>query len=87
MPEQILRKMPVRALHEYIEAYGIAKDMPPVEKSDLISTILEAELTEYSEEVRNCIYSSVDNRSFDKAPLDSEIGSRSLSRSERMGST
>ena len=51
MAEDVLRKVPVRALHEYIEAYGIAKDMPPVEKSDLIKAIVEAELTENSEEV------------------------------------
>lgn len=51
MPEQVLRGVPVRALHEYIEAYGIAKDMPFVEKTDLIKTIVNAELTENSEEV------------------------------------
>ena len=52
MPSQILTTMSVRSLREYIDAYGIAKEMPFVEKSDLIDTILSANITEYNEEVR-----------------------------------
>ena len=51
MPSQILTTMSVRSLREYIDAYGIAKDMPFVEKSDLIDTILSANITEHNEEV------------------------------------
>lgn len=51
MPSQILTTMSVRSLREYIEAYGIAQGMPFVEKSDLITTILEANMTEHNEEV------------------------------------
>jgi hypothetical protein len=43
--------MSVRSLREYIDAYGIAKDMPFVEKSDLINAILSANITERNEEV------------------------------------
>jgi hypothetical protein len=53
MPSQILTTMSVRSLREYIEAYGIAKAMPFVEKSDLITTILDANMTEFNEEVRS----------------------------------
>src|SRR5271170_1546003 len=51
MPSQILTTMSVRSLREYIEAYGIAKEMPFVEKSDLINAILSANITEHNEEV------------------------------------
>ena len=50
MPFQILTTMSVRSLREYIEAYGLSQGMPFVEKTDLINTILEAEITEYNEE-------------------------------------
>jgi hypothetical protein len=43
--------MSVRALREYIEAYGLSKGLPFVEKADLVNTILDAEITEFSEEV------------------------------------
>lgn len=43
--------MSVRSLREYIDAYGIAKEMPFVEKSDLINTILSADITDHNEEV------------------------------------
>ena len=43
----------IRELREYIEAYGIRREMPFLEKSDLIKTILETEITEYNEKVRN----------------------------------
>jgi len=51
MPSQILMKMSVRSLREYIDAYGIAKERPFVEKSDLIDTILSADITDRNEEV------------------------------------
>jgi hypothetical protein len=51
MPSQVLYTISVRPLREYITAYGLAKDMPAVEKTDLVDTILNAEVTEYNEEV------------------------------------
>ena len=51
MPPQTLATIPVRSLLEYIDAYGISKDIPLLEKSDLVNTILEANITEYHEEV------------------------------------
>jgi hypothetical protein len=51
MPSQVLYTKSVRPLREYITAYGLAKDMPAVEKTDLVNTILNAEVTEYNEEV------------------------------------
>ena len=51
MPSQVLITMSVRSLREYIEAYGIAKEMPFVEKTDLINTILTAQITEHNEDV------------------------------------
>lgn len=51
MPAQVLITMSVRSLREYIEAYGIDKDMPFVEKTDLINAILSAQITEHNEEV------------------------------------
>jgi hypothetical protein len=51
MPMPTLTSVSVRSLREYIEAYGISREMPFLEKSDLIKTILEAEITEYNEEV------------------------------------
>ena len=51
MPYQVLDTKSVRELLEYIHAYGIAWDIPFVEKSDLIKTILETDLTECNEEV------------------------------------
>ena len=51
MPMQTLTSVSVRSLREYIEVYGIARGMPFLEKSDLIKTILEAEITEFNEEV------------------------------------
>jgi hypothetical protein len=51
MSRQVLDTMAVRQLLEYIDAYGIAKDMPPVEKADVINAILETDLTDYNEEV------------------------------------
>jgi len=45
----------IRELREYIEAYGIQRQMPYLEKSELIKTILETEITEYHEQVRNHI--------------------------------
>jgi hypothetical protein len=51
MPSQVLVTMSVRSLREYIEAYGLAKGMPFVEKTDLINTILDTEITEHNEEV------------------------------------
>lgn len=53
MPAQVLITMSVRSLREYIEAYGIDKDMPFVEKTDLINAILTAQITEHNEEVRS----------------------------------
>lgn len=50
MPSQVLVTMSVRSLREYIEAYGLAKGMPFVEKTDLINTILDTEITEHNEE-------------------------------------
>jgi len=51
MPLQVLNTMSVRQLREYIEAYGLSKEMPFVEKSELISAILQADITEYNEKV------------------------------------
>jgi len=51
MPLQVLNNMSVRQLREYIEAYGLSKGMPFVEKSELISTILLADITEHNEKV------------------------------------
>lgn len=51
MPSQVLITMSVRSLREYIEAYGIARSIPFVEKTDLINTILNAQITEHNEEV------------------------------------
>lgn len=51
MPSQVLITMSVRSLREYIEAYGIARGMPFVEKTDLINAILNAQITEHNEEV------------------------------------
>jgi hypothetical protein len=51
MPRQTLTTMSVPSLLNYINAYGITKERPFVEKSDLINTILEANITEYNEEV------------------------------------
>jgi hypothetical protein len=51
MPSQVLVTMSVRSLREYIEVYGLAKGMPFVEKTDLINTILDTEITEHNEEV------------------------------------
>ena len=51
MPSQILMTMSVRSLREYIEAYGLGKGMPFLEKSDLINAIADADITEHNEEV------------------------------------
>ena len=51
MPPQVLYKSSVRSLREYIDAYGLSKGMHYVEKTDLVNTILNAEITEFSEEV------------------------------------
>jgi hypothetical protein len=51
MPMPTLMSVSVRSLREYIEAYGISRELPFLEKSDLIKTILEAEMTPYNEEV------------------------------------
>jgi hypothetical protein len=51
MPPQVLTTMSVRSLREYIEVYGIAKGMPFVEKTDLITTIVDADITNHNEEV------------------------------------
>ena len=51
MPSQVLITMSVRSLREYIEAYGIARGAPFVEKTDLINAILNAQITEHNEEV------------------------------------
>ena len=52
MPNSVLTTMSVRSLREYIDAYGIAKEMPFVEKSDMINAIADAEITERNEEVQ-----------------------------------
>ena len=51
MPSQVLYSMSVRSLREYIDAYGISKNMPFVEKSDLVNLILDTEITQFNEEV------------------------------------
>ena len=52
MPFSILTTMSVRSLREYINAYGIAKGMPFVEKSEMITAITDAEITECNEQVK-----------------------------------
>ena len=44
--------MSVRSLREYIDAYGIANGMPFVEKSEMITAITDADITEHNEEVK-----------------------------------
>jgi hypothetical protein len=51
MPSSILTTMSVRSLREYIDAYGIVKAMPFVEKSEMIKAITDTEITEYNERV------------------------------------
>lgn len=51
MPNSVLTTMSVRSLREYIDAYGISKAMPFVEKSEMINAITDTEITEYNEEV------------------------------------
>lgn len=65
--------MSVRSLREYIEAYGISKGVPFVEKSDLVNTILEANITEYNEQVAY-INNDANVRYFGRAHRGFEIG-------------